>query len=163
MNEILSGFGWAANPADITGVASRDEFADVLTLLEREPHAGALLIATAGTPSQAQIVINLKSKTPKPVIFLSTGGDNTEDGLAKLREANVPVFTSPSRAAKSLADLFRCHQRRQKFLDSETVSSPHHCQTSAVPPLRPNHAYGARRQEAAVQLGHPICQRGTSP
>lgn len=39
-----------------------------------------------------------------------------------LREAHVPVFTSPSRAAKSLADLFRYHQRRRKFLDSETQS-----------------------------------------
>lgn len=123
LNRILSGFGWAANPADITGVASRKEFADVLTLLEQEPQAGALLIATAGTPSQAQIVIDLKSQTSKPLIFLSTGGDNTEEGLAMLREANIPVFTSPSRAAKSLADLFRYNQRRQKFLDSETASS----------------------------------------
>ena len=124
INEILSGFGWAANPADITGVASRDEFADVLALLESEPQAGALLIATAGTPSQAWTVIDLKAQTSKPVLFLSTGGDNTEEGLAMLREAHVPVFTSPSRAAKSLADLFRYHRRRRKFLHSETASAP---------------------------------------
>lgn len=124
LNRILSGFGWAANPADITGVASRDEFANVLALLEQEPEAGALLIATAGTPSQAKIVIDLKSQTSKPVIFLSTGGDNTEEGLAMLREARVPVFTSPSRAAKSLTDLFRYHQRRRKFLKSEKPSAP---------------------------------------
>ena len=124
INEILSGFGWAANPADITGVASRQEFADVLALLEQEPKAGALLIATAGTPSQAQIVIDLKARTPKPVIFLSTGGDNTKEGLAMLREAHVPVFTSPSRAAKSLADLFRYNQISQKFLDLGAVSGP---------------------------------------
>ncbi len=134
LNRILSGFGWAANPADITGVASREEFADVLTLLEQEPQAGALLIATAGTPSQAQIVIDLKSQTPKPVIFLSTGGDNTEEGLAKLREANIPVFTSPSRAAKSLADLFRYHQLRRKFLDFETVYVP-----ATKPPSNSSH------------------------
>ena len=124
LNRILSGFGWAANPADITGVASRAEFADVLALLEMEPQAGALLIATAGTPSQAQIVIDLQTQTSKPLLFLSTGGDNTEEGLAMLRESHVPVFTSPSRAAKSLADLFRYHQRRRKFLNSETASAP---------------------------------------
>ena len=73
LNEILSGFGWAANPADITGVASRKEFADVLALLEEEPQAGALLIATAGTSSQAEIVLDLKAQTSKPLVFLSTG------------------------------------------------------------------------------------------
>ena len=124
LNNILAGYGWAANPADITGVASRKEFADVLALLEREPQAGALLIATAGTPSQAEIVLDLKAQTSKPLVFLSTGGDNTEEGLTMLREAHVPVFTSPSRAAKSLASLFRYHQRRRKFLDAEGASSP---------------------------------------
>ena len=132
LNRILSGFGWAANPADITGVASRAEFADVLALLEMEPQAGALLTATAGTPSQAQIVIDLKSQTSKPLLFLSTGGDNTEEGLRMLREAHVPVFTSPSRAAKSLADLFRYHQRRHKFLNSQTAPAP---AAKSPPPL----------------------------
>ena len=132
LNRILSGFGWAANPADITGVASRAEFADVLALLEMEPQAGALLTATAGTPSQAQIVIDLKSQTSKPVLFLSTGGDNTEEGLAMLREAHVPVFTSPSSAAKSLADLFRYHRRRRKSLNSETAPAP---AAKSPPPL----------------------------
>ena len=137
LNHILAGFGWAANPADITGVASRQEFADVLALLEQEPKAGALLIATAGTPSQARIVIDLKARTAKPVIFLSTGGDNTKEGLAMLREAHVPVFTSPSRTAKSLADLFRYHQISQKFLDPGAVSGPPDKPTST--PSRHSH------------------------
>ena len=124
INEILAGFGWAANPADITGVASRKEFSDVLALLEREPQAGALLIATAGTPSQAEIVLDQKAKSPKPIVFLSTGGDNTDEGLTILRDAHVPVFTSPSRAAKSLASFFRYHHRRQKFLEPKTPPSP---------------------------------------
>ena len=123
INEILASFGWAANPADITGVASRKEFADVLTLLEREPQAGALLIATAGTPSQAQIVLDLKARSHKPIVFLSTGGDNTEEGLATLRKSHLPVFTSPSRAAKSLSDFFSYHHRRKKFLEAKTPSS----------------------------------------
>ena len=113
LNKILAGFGWAANPADITGVASRNEFADVLDLLEQEPQAGALLIATAGTPSQARIVLDLQTRTTKPIIFLSTGGDNTDEGLTILRDAHVPVFTSPSRAAKSLANLLHHHHRQR--------------------------------------------------
>ena len=133
INEILAGFGWAANPADITGVASRKEFADVLALLEKEPQAGTLLIATAGTPSQAQIVLDLKAKSEKPIVFLSTGGDNTDEGLAILRDAHVPVFTSPNRAAKSLSNFLRYHQRRQKFLETKTPSSP----ATKTPPSLP--------------------------
>ena len=34
-----------------------------------------------------------------------------------MRKAHVPVFTSPSRAAKSLASLFRYHSQRRAFLD----------------------------------------------
>ena len=133
INEILGGFGWAANPADITGVASRKEFADVLTLLERESQAGSLFIATAGTPSQAQIVLDLKARSQKPIVFLSTGGDNAEEGLAILRNSHFPVFTSPSRAAKSLSDFFSYHQRRQKFLKTNTPSST--SATKSLPPL----------------------------
>ena len=137
INKILSGFGWAANPADITGVASRKEFADVLTLLEREPQAGALLIATAGTPSQAQIVFDLKARSQKPIVFLSTGGDNTEEGLAILRKSHLPVFASPSRAAKSLSDFFNYHKRRKKFLGAKTPSSTSPAKTLPSLPTGP--------------------------
>ena len=123
LNDILAGFGWAANPADITGVASRKEFADVLALLEQEPEAGALLAATAGTPSQAEIILDLKARTSKPIIFLSTGGENTDEGLAILKDCHVPVFTSPSRAAKSLAGFFHHHKRRQEFVHKKVEAS----------------------------------------
>ena len=186
INDILGGFGWAANPADITGVASRKEFADVLALLEKEPHAGALLIATAGTPSQAEIVLNLKAKSPKPIVFLSTGGDNTNEGLAILRDAHLPVFTSPSRAAKSLASFFRYHQRRQKFLQTKTPSSPPTIKTPPSLPTGPttltehptkkllshwgipftNEAQTHRLEEAleaANTIGYPVALKLESP
>ena len=154
LNEILAGFGWAANPADITGVASRKEFADVLSLLEREPEAGALLAATAGTPSQAEIVLDLKAQTSKPFVFLSTGGDNTEEGLAMLRDAHVPVFTSPSRAAKSLAALFRYHQRRRKFLDAEGASYAETAVNAGSQPSTPVGPTTLTEHDAKVLLSH---------
>ncbi len=150
LDRILAGFGWAANPADITGVASRPEFADVLRLLEMEPEAGALLIATAGTPSQAKIVLDLKDTTSKPIVFLSTGGDNTEEGLAILREAHVPVFTSPSRAARSLAAFFRYHRRRQKFLESAPASTAY----AGPPPTLPPGPTSLTEHESKRLLSH---------
>ncbi len=154
LNEILSGFGWAANPADITGVASRKEFADVLALLEEEPQAGALLIATAGTPSQAEIVLDLKAQTSKPLVFLSTGGDNTEEGLAMLREAHAPVFTSPSRAAKSLASLLGYHQRRRKFLDAKSASPPGSAANTVPQPSLPAGPITLTEHAAKIFVSH---------
>ena len=154
INEILAGFGWAANPADITGVASREEFADVLALLEMEPKAGALLIATAGTPSQARLVIDLKSRTSKPILFLSTGGENTEEGLAMLREAHVPVFTSPSRAAKSLADLFHYHQRQRNSLNTKPPSTPFRHSSAGGNPALPKGPTTLTEYDAKKLLSH---------
>ena len=123
LNDILGGFGWASNPADITGFANREQFGDVLALLEGDPNAGALVIATAGNAAQAQTVLNLKKQSRKPLIFLSTGGDDIAQGLAKLRSSNVPLFTSPSRLAKSLRGFFDYHQRRKETIEDVNTAT----------------------------------------
>ena len=136
LSRILGGFGWASNPADITGLANREEFGDVLALLESEPNTGALVIATAGNTAQAQTVLNLKKQSRKPLIFLSTGGDGTTQGLAKLRAGNVPLFTSPSRLAKGLRGFFDYHQRRKETIENADTATAHLRPASRpLPPL----------------------------
>ena len=75
-----------------------------------------------------------------------------------LREANVPVFTSPSRAAKSLGEsILRYHQRRRKFLGRERrISSWVRSQRrpTAVAARRPDDDDGARRQDFSFSLGN---------
>ena len=136
-------------------MASRKEFADVLALLEQEPQAGALLIATAGTPSQAEIVAGLEGANVKSLwSSFQRGGDNTEEGLAMLREAHVPVFNSPSRAAKSLASYFRYHQRRRKFMDSKKPTHASLAANTAPQPSLPAGPTTLTEHDAKIFLSH---------
>lgn len=116
LGKTLGGFGWAANPADVTVFANRDEFSQILKLLEQEPEAGALVVATFGASVQAQQVIELRRRSSKPIVFLSTGGEDVAPGLAQLREAQVPLYRSPRRLARGLRGLYDYHRRRAVWL-----------------------------------------------
>ena len=118
LGKILGGFGWAANPADVTVFANREEFSQILSLLEQEPEVGALAVATFGTGAQAQQVIELRKGSSKPIVFLSTGGEDVAPGLAQLREAQVPLYWSPQRLAKGLRGLYDYQHRREVWLRS---------------------------------------------
>ena len=136
LNRILDGVGWASNPADVTGFASRDEFSEILTILEQEPEAGALVVATAGKASQAEQMIDLKKRSSKPILFLSTGGDGVAEGLARLKEAHIPLFYSPQRLAKGLRGFFDYHRRRRAWTEREdTATNGAHKGAQARPQL----------------------------
>src|ERR1041385_865271 len=57
INGVLNGFGWAANPADVTGFANSESFPHIMDYMLNEPQMGTLVIASAGADSQAQQVI----------------------------------------------------------------------------------------------------------
>ena len=60
---ILKGFGWAANPADVTGFANSASFPSIMEYLLDEPEVGTLVIASAGADTQAEQVISLRQRT----------------------------------------------------------------------------------------------------
>ena len=57
INDILKGFGWAANPSDVTGFANSDSFPDIMGHMINEPEVGNLVVASAGGDAQAAQVI----------------------------------------------------------------------------------------------------------
>src|SRR4029078_6653447 len=69
INGILKDFGWAANPADVTGFARGDLFPDIMDFLINEPAVGTLVIASAGAGNQVEHVINLRNRSDKNVVF----------------------------------------------------------------------------------------------
>jgi acetyltransferase len=116
LNDILKGFGWAANPADVTVYANSEVFPQILRLMVEGPEVGMLAIASAGADSQARQVIELRDSTEKAVAFLWTGSLTATDGLNKLKEAKIPVFLSPDRLARGLRNLCNYHRWRQRCL-----------------------------------------------
>ena len=119
INDVLKGFGWAANPSDVTGFANSDSFPEIMGHMIAEPEVGALVVASSGSDVQAGQVIAQRdaalleeSGEPKAVAFLWTGSRGATDGLSRLKAANIPIFYSPERLAAGLKTLLDYHARR---------------------------------------------------
>jgi acetate---CoA ligase (ADP-forming) len=80
INGILKGFGWAANPADVTGFANSESFPQIMEHMINDPRMGTLVVASAGADAQAQQVISQRDRTDKGVVFLWTGSRAAKAG-----------------------------------------------------------------------------------
>ena len=119
INETLKGFGWAANPADITGYANQDAVAPIMELMIDQPEVGALVVASSANEGQARHIINVRDSHNKLVAFLYTGNDlEASTGLAILRDARIPVFTSPEVLGSAIRHWQEYHAWRRDRLAS---------------------------------------------
>jgi acyl-CoA synthetase (NDP forming) len=118
LNGVLQGFGWAANPADVTTFANSESFPQIMRYMIAGPEVGMLAIASAGADSQAQQVIEMRAAMDKPLAFLWTGSLTATDGLNKLKEARIPVFLSPDRLARALRSKINSQRWRERVLKS---------------------------------------------
>ena len=121
INDILEGFGWAANPADITGHASRDTVLPIMEHMISEPEVGTLVVASSASDAQAQHVIDVRDRHDKLVTFLYTGNElGASTGLDRLKDGGVPVFHSPENLASALRKFHDYHSWRQSRLGRDS-------------------------------------------
>jgi acetyltransferase len=113
INGVLQGFGWAANPSDVTGYANSASFPQIMDAMINEAQVGTLAVASAGSDSQAEQVISLRDRSDKGLVFLWTGSRSATAGLARLKSANVPVFYAPDTMARGLRHLLDYHNWRE--------------------------------------------------
>jgi acetate---CoA ligase (ADP-forming) len=125
INAILGDFGWAANPADVTGFARREEFAQIMDYLIEEPEVGTLVVASAGAGSQVDQVIALGDRTDKNVAFCWTASRNDPSSLPKLKRSGVPIFYSPEKLAFALKSLLDYHAWRDTWRDAHSGAAAH--------------------------------------
>ena len=125
INEILEGFGWAANPADITGHASRETVEPIMENMITEPEVGALLVASSAGEDQAKRVINVRDRHDKLVAFLYTGNElGASGGLELLKDARVPVFHSPQNLASAIRQLHDYYDWRESRAETGFAALP---------------------------------------
>lgn len=117
INGILKGFGWAANPSDVTGFANSDDFPAIMSHMADDENVGALVVASAGADAQAAQVIAQRDGSAKPVAFLWTGTRGAQSGLPMLRRAGVPVFYVPDKLAAGIRYLNDYHDWRERRLE----------------------------------------------
>jgi len=121
---ILKGFGWAANPADVTGKANSDFFPAIMEAMINEPGVGTLAIASAGRDQQADQIIALREKTDKNIAYMWTGTRGDNPSLSKLKAAGVPLFYTPDSLARGLRHLLDYHAWHDKRKANGFASAP---------------------------------------
>jgi acyl-CoA synthetase (NDP forming) len=124
INAILKGFGWAANPADVTGFANSESFPQIMEYMINDPRMGTLVVASAGADAQAQQVISQRDRTDKGVVFLWTGSRDAKAGLAQLKEARIPIFYTPDKLARGLQSRLAYHTWRERRLADGFATAP---------------------------------------
>ncbi|QLG64168.1 CoA-binding protein [Halorarum salinum] len=109
VEEVLPGITFADNPVD-TG-RPMPEFGELIETVAADDAVDVVLVyelfeEALGFPVDA--LDGLAERVGKPVLFASEGPPGAmDDELAALREAGVPTFTSPERAAEATALLAR--------------------------------------------------------
>ena len=116
INDILKGFGWAANPSDVTGFANSDDFPAIMSYMAEDEGVGSLVVASAGADAQATQVIAQRDASGMPVAFLWTGTRGAQSGLPMLRQAGIPVFYVPDKLAAGVRYLNDYHDWREQRL-----------------------------------------------
>ena len=124
INGILKGFGWAANPADVTGFANSEAFPQIMEHMTNDPRMGTLVVASAGADTQAQQVISQRDRTEKGVVFLWTGSRDAKPGLAQLKGARIPIFYTPDKLARGLQARLAYHTWRERRLADGFATAP---------------------------------------
>src|SRR6266571_2774798 len=124
INSVIKDFGWAANPSDVTGYANSESFPHIMDCMLNEPQMGTLVIASAGSDTQAEQVISLRNRSDKGMVFLWTGSRGATAGLAKLKSANIPLFYAPDTLARGLRNLLDYHAWRDHRLEDGFGSTP---------------------------------------
>ena len=124
INDVLKGFGWAANPADVTGFANSESFPPIMQAIIDEPDVGTLVVASAGADAQAEQIISLRDQHDKGVVFLWTGSRGATAGLDKLKAGRIPVFYLPASLASALKQRLDYHTWRDQRLADGFASAP---------------------------------------
>jgi acetyltransferase len=124
INGALKGFGWAANPADVTGRANSDQFPAIMNAMINEPGVGTLAIASAGKEQQADQIIALRKETTKNIAYMWTGSRDGSASLTKLKAAGIPMFYTPDSMARGLRHLLDYHEWRDRRMAMGFAQAP---------------------------------------
>ena len=116
ISRVLSGFGAAGNPADITGNIARPALVDLLDLFTADPAVDLMVVGATGSASgqrSLDIATNLSTArrhTRKPFAglwFSAMAGTTPEtSGARTLIDDGLPLFAEPAKCARALAALY---------------------------------------------------------
>ncbi len=106
-------------PLDMSGEANAQSYATALEILGNDPNVDAIISITLfQTPGADEKVVeslaSFANTKKKPLIVVSTGGTYTKSHVSLIEAAGVPVYDSPTSAARALAALINYSRYRNR-------------------------------------------------
>ncbi len=159
IESLLLGRGWASNPADISGVAMREHFEEIVGAMIAEPSVGTAVVATGGDASQVDKLLATQAAAGKPIVYLWTSNHGASTGLPELKANGVPVFYTATSLAQGLRHWFDYHEWLQRFR-ARDAAKPSSGDPSTVAWLAERHGPLLEREskEALAGWGVPVTQ-----
>jgi len=122
--EVVPHIGAVHNPIDLTAgyfsPGNRERLQRALRATLADPRVDALCVnlattGAAGSLAAAEVVGRIAREVAKPiVVFSSSPATQVGEALERFRADGIPVFRSPSRAARALAVLERYRRLRER-------------------------------------------------
>ena len=161
INDVLKGFGWAANPSDVTGFANSDSFPEIMRHMSEQPQIGTLVVASAGSDTQAEQVIAQRDGSERGLAFLWTGTRSATAGLSKLKEARIPIFYVPDKLALGLKTLLGYHgwldvRNQQGFAVNDEITDNQRITIDDIRSDKPSTLSESKSKQLISSWGIPI-------
>lgn len=106
----------AVNPLDLIGDASEDRYRAALEILTRDPGIDQIMVvfvpqALSQATSIADVIVDVRSKSSKPIVACMMGLVDVADAVEHLRGLGVPTFAFPEVGMRALANKARFTER----------------------------------------------------
>ena len=116
------------NPFDLFGDADVARYIEVTDICLKDNSVDGILIAYAPAPhcdptELAKQIAGLSLKTAKPIVAVWMGGRYSHEGFDILKDANIPVYTTPEVAVRACMYMFN-YQRNIKLLNETPEEIP---------------------------------------
>jgi len=110
LKKILPDFGNVGNPLDLIAEADADKYASALDFFMQDDNVDVILvIALLQTPPMDERVLNVlirvSDERKKPIAVISLGGEYTENYQRHLNMYDVPSYSSPNAAVRTMKKL----------------------------------------------------------
>ncbi len=107
LRKVMPSFVNIRMPFDMSGEATADSYAKALEIMSHDTNIDAfMVIALFQTPGAderlVQVLSSFSTTQKKPIVVVSSGATYTKSHVAMLENAGVPVYESPTSAARSL-------------------------------------------------------------
>lgn len=144
-----------SNPIDVIGDAEADRYEAAILACREDPNIDGLCIVLTPqvmTPCAeiARTIVKVMKTAPlMPVVCAFMGGETVREATKILRDAGIPVFSTPERAVKALAALRRTVEHWNGGTEEKHSTSNRH---STVPPFLRSVPSGLLNEQTTQEL-----------